>query len=211
MTLRRQGASLREIETVTNVSKSTLSRWLRDIELSPKAIAILLEKKENTKENLKKGIYYHKVYKEKVKQRNDDSVAEVLASIKLNKSMIKLACALLYWAEGGKHYGVRFTNSDPKMIATFLHLLRSGFNIDEKRLKLLVHIHEYHDERLVKLFWSQVTHIPIEQFNKSYLKPHTAIRQKDGYMGCAHVYYSDWTVVHELMTLYNAFARSIGT
>ena len=47
--------------------------------------------------------------------------------------LAKILCALIYWCEGAKvKTGIAFTNSDPNLVRTFLHLLKTGFDIDEK-------------------------------------------------------------------------------
>lgn len=62
----------------------------------------------------------------------------------------KLLCAVLFWAEGSKNGTIKFTNSDPKMISVFLKLFRATFEIDEKKLRAIVHIHEYHNDSEIK-------------------------------------------------------------
>lgn len=209
--LRLEGHSLLEISLKTGIPKSTLSKWLRLVELPDIAKTLLLNKTEKTKENLKKGINHNKAVRINIKIQNLERVETTLKNLKMDDTITKLLCAFLYWSEGGKRYGVRFSNSDPSMISTFLYLLRKGFSINEQRLKVLVNIHDYHDDHEIKCYWANVTKIPIDQFYRSYVKPHTGLRKKSGYMGCAHIYYRDWTVVHELMTLYNTFAKNIGT
>lgn len=95
------------------------------------------------------------------------------------------------------------------MVVTFLKLIREGFLIDESKLRVLVHIHEYHNNDEIKFFWSSVTKIPLNQFHKSYLKPHTGKRIKEGYMGCVNINYFDSQVARQIKVLYNMFADTL--
>lgn len=120
--------------------------------------------------------------------------------------------SLIYWCEGEKNNptSVRLANSDPKLITTFLHCLRTRFKIKENRLHALLHLHDYHDEKKQKHFWSQITNIPLEQFNKSYNKPHTGNRKRKDYQGCISIRYGEAYVAKKLMAIYDALAATIG-
>lgn len=125
-----------------------------------------------------------------------------------NRSFWRLCAALIYWCEGAKRNlsNVQFTNSDPKLVSLFLYALRLGFNLDEKRLSALVHLHEYHNEERQLALWSKVTRIPLVQFTKTYWKPHTKIRQRENYPGCINVRYGDASVARRLNAIYTIFA-----
>lgn len=56
------------------------------------------------------------------------------------------------------------------MIDTFLRLFRNSYQLNEKKLRALIHLHEYHNEEEMRIFWSKVTGIPLDQFSKSYMK-----------------------------------------
>lgn len=95
------------------------------------------------------------------------------------------------------------------MVKTFLKLLRSTFILDEKKFRALVHIHEYHNEKEIKAFWSKVTGIPLTQFNKSYLKTHTKKIIRKNYKGTISIRYYDYKIALELSFIYNIFAKKL--
>lgn len=207
--LRRRGYSVKEIANKLDISASTSSLWSRDVTLNNEAQERL---------NDRRIIGQHKaisVRQENAKVKNvlDQSFAKAtIKSIKFNKNINLLCCALLYWAEGSKTEGlVSFTNSDPKMIATFLDLFRKSFvGIDESKFRCLIHIHEYHDDKEIKKYWSLITDIPVSQFYRSYLKPHTGHRKKVNYQGTLSLRYRDRRVVQKLKAIYNTFSTHIG-
>lgn len=137
------------------------------------------------------------------------------ALLKLNNSIIlfKLLASFLFWTEGGKSTDgyVFFINSDPKMFSLFVYLLRHSFNIDESKFRAMIHIHEYHNNKQLH-FWSSLTDIPINQFSKSYLKPHTGKRKRQNYQGCIRIRirYYDHKIALELRSLYNTFVNKLG-
>lgn len=82
-----------------------------------------------------------------------------------------VAGIMLYWAEGWKKNSqyASFSNSDPKMIRLFLMFLRKLCGIQEGRVRLLLHLYEDQNEKELRNFWSEVTNVPLSQFNSSYL------------------------------------------
>jgi hypothetical protein len=103
-----------------------------------------------------------------------------------------IAGAALYAGEGSKRDGaVRFTNSDPRMIALFLRWFRSCFAVDESRLRLRLYLHEGLDLAEANEFWADLTAIPIAQFSRPYrATPDASIRVTKHPMGCPTVIYS---------------------
>lgn len=205
--LRKNGYSYEEISKKLKIAKSSAYLWCSKIVLSQKAkkriagrLAIgmtkakkVLRDKKNkiTKEIISKADFY-------------------LSQNKSNKEIYKLLCSFLFWAEGEKNTSsVVFINSDPLMITCFLTLFRSSFELDEKKFRALVHIHEYHNEIEIKNYWSKITHISLSQFLKSYLKPHTTKTIREGYKGTISIRYYDYKIALELGFIYNRFVERI--
>jgi len=207
--LRRDGYSYREITATIGVGKGTAYQWTMHVELNEKAQDRLhnvmsLAQIKSTESNQERRVERDAIIEE--------DINKVMSQIVPTKLLFKVLTATLYWAEGGKSLPgrVQFVNSDPQMIKTYLHTLRNGFCIDESKLRCLVHIHEYHDESATKEFWSKVTKIPLSQFNKSYLKPHTGKRTRDGYKGCVHIVYCDIKIATEIRMIYNKLPYALG-
>ncbi|RJQ34693.1 hypothetical protein C4568_02075 [Candidatus Parcubacteria bacterium] len=107
--LRKQGLSYNEIKSKINVSKSSLSFWLKDIPLSDadrtrlysKQIAILARGPNSQKERRKRQV-------EKIMDAAKHEISKPLS----RESILFLGAAL-YWAEGSKTRGFEITNSDP--------------------------------------------------------------------------------------------------
>lgn len=204
--LRKSGHSLNEISLRLNIAQSTVSLWLRNVELSEKA-----KKRINGLGiyGRKKGLETNKKRREAEDIRIAKKVEEYFCS-REQKIDSKIACALLYWGEGTKYDGnksVSFINADPEMIQYFLRVFRDSFPLDEKRFRALIHLHEYHDAERQLRFWSNVTRIPISQFNKPYLKKNTGKSKKENYPGCVSVRYSDSKVYKELMFIIGKLAK----
>lgn len=205
--LRKKGYSIKEVASCIGVAKSTSSIWLSDIILDEKAKNRLRKRNLIGQYNARKTRESKRLVFE---QELDKKASFILSKINLNDSTRKLLCALLFWAEGSKDTSrISFINSDPVMIKSFITLLRSSFDVKENKFRGLVHIHEYHNDSHVKIFWSKVSGIPLSQFSKSYRKPHSKKRKRANYMGSFRINYYDFQVAKELRSIYNTFAKEI--
>lgn len=160
--------------------------------------------RERTEKALKKA---HKTIAERNNKERliftKESYKLVNKILPLDKNKAKLYTALLYWCEGAKcgDYSLKFSNSDPNLVRWFLACLQIGFNIKQERLKCIIHLHKYHDVSKQTKFWSKVTDIPVNQFNRPYLKPNSGRNIRPGYPGCIAITYCDKIVAREVFSL----------
>lgn len=206
--MRANGFSLKQISSKLNISKSTASLWTSKVIISKEGKQKILIHQISAR---KKGLLTINKRRKLIKTAIRKKVETYTNEIKVTPEIGKLLVSLFIWTEGQKWdlNTVGFTNSDPLMISTFLRLFRRFFILDESKLRALVHIHEYHNNKQTIKFWSELTKIPTTQFSKSYLKPHTSKRKKANYRGCIRINYYDYKVAHELAYLYNTFAKNI--
>jgi transcriptional regulator with XRE-family HTH domain len=188
--LRKKGYSINELSRILIVSKSTISKWVNNIELSPVAI------KRIAYSYSKGQLASQKTIQEKMDKKNleaDNFALDKLQNIKLLSDYSILICSMIYQCEGNKSIkdSITFTNSDPELIKTFLYLFRKSFNLDENKFRVLMHLHQYHNDDKQKKFWSQVTKIPPNQFLKTFNKANTGIYKKENYQGCVQIRYRD--------------------
>ncbi len=208
--LRRAGKFHVDIASQLGVSKSTAYEWTKNVQLSASKLR-LMEKKKKTLQ-LEKIKNLATINKRRSYDRNKEierQAKKIVGSLVLDEYQRQVMCSVLFWCEGGKDVrgGVQFINSDPVLIASFLHLLRQSFEIDENKLRGLVHLHKYHDEAEQLKYWSRVTKIPASQFYKSYIKPNTGKNSRVGYPGCISIRYADSSLGKLLQMIYTEFGH----
>lgn len=160
--LRKQGLSYSEILKEVLVAKSTLSLWLRDVGLSKIQKHTLTQKKLEA--SIKGGQKKRNQRLERtlqIKKQANNEIGEI------DKNVIKLLGAFLYWAEGSKQKshsvstGVKFSNSDPLMINFFYKWLLEVCEVDSKSIYFELYIHENSDIEVARKYWSKF--IPITE------------------------------------------------
>lgn len=168
---RKKGYSYREIRGEVPVAKSTLSLWLQGIELSPEQIQRI---KSRTREALIKRRFNLPNWNREKRQK-EITVIRVKAKKEINllsKRDFLIAGIMLYWAEGRKGGSeVQISNADPLLIQFMMSWFRTFMPISEDRFVASIHYHEGQNEDQIKKFWSEMTNIPLEYFQKSFKKP----------------------------------------
>lgn len=174
--LRKTGKSYGEILKKISVSKGTLSMWLRDIKLTPqqeKRLYVTLRRR-----NAYKGA---KLRQKRRIERTKRIIKEApKESTLLIRNPLFLMGLMLYWAEGDKSENeelVKFSNSDPKMIQLIMKWFREICYIPKEKFKIALYIHKLHCRRDIEKYWSDITKVPLGQFNKTYIKP-TSLRHR---------------------------------
>lgn len=205
--LRSQGYSIKEIAKILNIAVGTSSLWLKDVKLDKKATSRLKKRRIL-------GQYRASQTRRRKSQQLQIAINKQakkdISKINLNKETLVLLCSLLFWGEGSKtRQYISFINSDPKMINVFITLLRQTYKLDESRFRALIHIHQYHDEKNLKDYWSKITDIPLSQFSKSYKKPNTGKRKRENYKGSLRIRYYDHRIAKRLYAIYNMFTLKI--
>lgn len=207
--LRKRGRTIPEIAQALQVSKSSVSVWLREISL-PRETMRELENRR-VKSRLLANAAKRKITRLKLGSAHKEA-QEILKTYNLDKNSALILCALMYWCEGAKSKNdaeFTFTNAEPLLVRGFLSLLRMSFSLDESKFRVKMHLHEYHDESTQKKLWSDVTGISKVQFQNTYWKTNSGFNVKPGYPGCVHIRYHDVIVSRKISAVARNFLSSI--
>jgi hypothetical protein len=182
--LRENGLSYNEIKKELGISKSTLSYWLKTVELKP----------EHRERLYTKQIKYLSFGSKSQRERRSIEVDKIIqAAIQevnqpLSIDTYRLMGACLYWAEGGKGGMFKMTNSDPHVILFMTKWLEKVFDIPPSVVKAWLNIYPQQNELEIKSFWSELTKIPMKNFGKSYVKPFsTGYKKNNLYYGTMRI------------------------
>ncbi|OGM74333.1 hypothetical protein A2382_02895 [Candidatus Woesebacteria bacterium RIFOXYB1_FULL_38_16] len=167
--LRKVGHSYNEILKKVNVSKSTLSLWLKNVNLSKQSKIILRSKLDHAQ---KLGAQIrHRQRIEKVARIELDSISEISD---VNANELFLMGVMLYWGEGSKQKSnisqrVEFSNSDPSMCRLFIKWLRESIGVNNKDIVPCVYVHESKKNMAKEMvnYWSKQIDFPAVRFGKT--------------------------------------------
>lgn len=176
ITLRKAGNSYTEIIKQIPVAKSTLSVWLRTVQLSTPQQQRLTNRRYEA--SVRGGV----AKKEKrIKHTAEIKKTAILEVGDISKRELWVMGIMLYWGEGAKSkehnvsQGMIFSNSDPMMVKMYLTWLIKCLEIPIERIKFEIYIHEEYKTRLPQIgtYWATVTGFSIAKFSKIYFKRHS--------------------------------------
>ena len=170
--LRKNGFGIKTIAHKLCVSSSGVSKWCRDIILSPGQI----EELERRAHDPFYGKRREAILRRKEKRREEIESLKTKGAKEigaLTKREFLLTGASLYWAEGFKKDNrLGFANSDPFMIRFFIRWLLEVCDVPREDIRLRVGLNISHRERIgeIEQYWSKLTGIPPAQFQKPFFQ-----------------------------------------
>lgn len=167
---KKKGYTYKEIMEEISVAKSTLSGWLSGIELEKHHQERIRKiQEERWSRNFNLGEW------NRAKRQKEITEIRVAAKQEIGTMTDRelfIAGIMLYWAKGyksGSMFGV--ANADPNLMVIMMHWFRKCLKISEDRFRASIHYHEGQDPKKIEEFWSKVTGIPLENFQKPFCKP----------------------------------------
>ncbi|MFA5532237.1 MAG: helix-turn-helix domain-containing protein [Candidatus Shapirobacteria bacterium] len=205
--LRKTGHSLSEISDKLKIAKSSASIWVREVKMDKKAKDRIFYLKRIAIDKAIKINHKNAI----VRKRNcSDWAKKVLSEKKFDIFENQMICSLLYWGEGAKFSNrIEFTNSDPKMVKTFLISLINGFNIDKSKIRVNLHLHKYHNELKQKKMWCDLLKISEDQFNKTFWKENSNKIKRLDYQGCIRICYHSKEIVDKMKSFCKELSNKI--
>ncbi len=218
LALRKQGKSYNEISRAFKIPKSTLSFWLKDVQLSKKA-----------KKNLKNG--WQRVGLKKlllmnrnrtlIAQKSADSIQKEAAKDikKIDRQTLFFLGSALYWAEGykstkwGKWRCVDFTNSDSAAVKLMMRFFREICLVKDNKFCFQLMVHDKSQSDKALKFWSKLTRIPEKQFMKVFVwKYKQKVKKSDRVLpnGTIHVRIYDVKLFHKILGRIDGLKQQIG-
>lgn len=170
--MRRHGKTYNEILDKVPVAKSTLSLWLRSVQLSKPQVQrttalrkAAAQRGADSRRNARLA---------EIKSLTERGIKKVG---KMSRRELWLVGIALYWAEGNKQRqssissGIIFGNSDPQMIRVFLAWLEA-LNITRSQLIFELYVHEtrFAEVDVFKRWWAKEIGITRKEVTGTYFK-----------------------------------------
>jgi hypothetical protein len=186
--LRQNGHGLTAIRQVVPVAKSTLTRWLRDIELTADQQQRILLAISDARSRARQLGAWRNHQNSLARMRGVIADAEAGFHLRMKDPLFVTGVAL-YWAEGSKttrHF--QFTNSDPSAIRTMIAWLIRSAEITKTRVSARIYDHRADEIEDLIAFWVVATGLPRSQFRRSVIKQSQhSIKKNPTYMGCCRL------------------------
>jgi transposase-like protein len=171
-----EGRSIKEIARMVGVSTSSVSAWVRDIELARDQHEALLARNPAYNRQFKGTA----INAERCRQRQIAYQEEGRRLARLAEPLHVAGC-MLYWAEGARARNqTRFTNSDPEMVRFFVGFLKAYFDLRDSDIRLTCNLFADHRERQheIETFWLDTLGLPRSSLCKSTVNVYSKYSKK---------------------------------
>ena len=165
--LRRDGCSYTDIKRELNVSKSTLTLWLRDVPYKPNDAV------------LKRFVHARELSslaRTKIRLESEKN-ALIAAGKDIGKTISKRDLLFLglglYMGEGSKSAMVRVANSDLEVIKLTMIWLKKVYGLRNNNFSIRIHLYPDSDVEKCLDYWARNTGIPRSQFHKTSIDRRT--------------------------------------
>jgi transposase-like protein len=168
---REEGASMKQIARRLGVSVSSVSLWVRDVELSPDQQAALRNKVS--------GGWSANARAARRRRRESQEHGRRLVE---GTDPLFLAGCMLFWAEGSKERNsVVFVNADPEMIAFFKRVLTTTFGVPDSKFRVACNLFADHAARQAEIedFWLEKLQLPRSCLRRSTVNAYSRHSQKN--------------------------------
>ena len=173
---RDEGRSIKEIARLLGVSTSSVSHWVRDVELTDaQHSALQARNRLHERQRLARAAMAAKARARRVAAQQEGR----RRARSLGRRYV--AGCMLYWAEGSRNRNrIVFTNSDPAMAQFFVEFIREFFDIDRERVRLTCNLSADHEARQQEIenFWLRTVGLPRTCLCKSTVNHYSRYSQK---------------------------------
>jgi hypothetical protein len=168
--------SIREIASSLNVSRSSVSVWVRDIELTSEQRRTLASRNPALNPNFNGS----KTRARRALAKRLEHQAQGRAAARSADPEFAAGC-MLFWAEGSRdRNAVRFTNSDPQMMAFFMRFLRWYFGVSDDMVTVWCNLFADQAESChqIEQFWFDTLGLPRSALGKSTVNVYSKYSNK---------------------------------
>ena len=151
---------MKDIARLLDVSLSSVSLWVRDIELEDVQQASLRSRAARRRGQA--SAEWARAHRRAAQESGRRAARR--------GDPLHIAGCMLFWAEGAKaRNAVVFTNSDPVMVGFFARFLRECFAVPDAKIKIACNLFGDHVGRKneVEDFWLEAARLPRSQLRKS--------------------------------------------
>ena len=165
--LRGLGVTVPEIAERLQVSKSSVSTWTRDVDLSEAQL-------ENIEANKRAKLMAQNAGGQAVREKFLKlRIEHQEAGRKKAREMrpLHMMGSMLFWAEGTKNRNrLELVNSDPNMLLLWMRFLREELHVDDEIIRLRIHVHEQTNIETAETYWTELLGLSRQALMKTHVK-----------------------------------------
>jgi transposase-like protein len=176
--LRRAGHSVKEICRMLGVAKSSVSVWVRDIELTEEQRLALKKHYPGYPGQHAGSQAVAAKYRELRRQYQEEGRAKAREGDPLH-----LAGCMLYWGEGAKNRNsLKFATSDADMLSFYINFLRKSLRVEDSRIviRIICYLGNSITKEQIENYWLELLQLPRNRLSKTIVNLQPTSSQQKG-------------------------------
>lgn len=173
---REEGMAITDICKQLGVSKSSVSVWVRDIELTQDQKEALYRQHYAFRAQIEGGNTNARKFRERRRQYQAEGRQKAR-----ERDPLHIAGCMLYWGEGAKNRNcLKMSNSDPDMLRFFTRFLRESLDVDTSRItvRIMCYLNNGVNQEEVENHWAKILSLPKECFRKTTVNQPISSQQR---------------------------------
>lgn len=209
--LRKTGKTYSEIQgEIPNLSKATLSNWLRGLKLSQ-------EEQARINAGVKSGRDRSRLAASKTisaarieRTRRIEGIAEKEFSHFMRDPLFGIGLAM-YWAEGAKRSsGAEIINSDPIILKIVISWTEKFLGVNKNQLKARLYIHRQFVDENLEEYWLKILDLDTAQLRQTIFKETKfPFKKNPDYKGCLRLHLGGVTELRKIFHWQRLLARHL--
>ena len=165
--LRKRGFTLQEIAKVCDVSKSTVSKWLKNSPIS--AEVTKQNKRRAGQENAKRLRLVNKARATERAARYQEIERSAQTEFKHYKNDPLFIAGLMLYLTQGDERTIRLASTDITAHVIFVRFVREYLGLETKQIRLQLVLYPSHTEATCMKKWSKALSLPYQQFHRTQI------------------------------------------
>jgi hypothetical protein len=211
--LRKQGKSIKEISINIGCPTSSVSRWVKHVELT-KEQQEYLNSCNPVKNVLKRGpggsISKALTWYERRRTFQDEG-----RELARSSDRDFIAGIMLYWAEGARsrnRNSVKFSNTSAPMVSLFMRFLKKYFQVEDGKIAVSFYCHLNNGLSLddIETYWLKVLGLEKKNLRKSYIESKrivSGMRKNVHPYGVCNLVVHDTRIIQQIYGAIQEYAR----
>jgi len=211
--LRKNGMSIGKVERRLGISRSTLSGWFKNIELTPtRKKKLLLDWQNGLVKARKEAVRWHNAQKEKRLKEAKKQAQDVIKSLDTHSlQILELALAMLYLGEGTKKkIETSLGSSDPFILRFFIGALKRLYNVNMEKVGCQLHLRADQNPQAMRRYWAKQLGLSLGSFKHVNIDKRTiGTSTYSNYKGVCSVRCGGAAIQRRLVFLADLFCKQV--
>jgi transposase-like protein len=209
--LRQSGQSIKTIHQNLGIPSSTLSGWLKDVELTAEHRNRLQQNKKDGWERAhQKAADWHRTQKALRTLKSKQEAQRILKHLTISDEVLDIALAMLLFGGSPRKESTPVSSSNPTTLRFIMAVLSQNYGVNLETIRCDLSLRADQDDKKLKEYWAKELSISPTQFKSTIIDKRSTGKPTNGdYKGVCIIGFNSVAAQRKLRYLYTLFCERI--